>query len=93
MIFDYYERFGLRWKLVKGNFKRPMKICPRCNNKVEYLLHWDNADTLFALGTFEVIKLNKFYAFKCPICPNFDLLNKDSKLNVKEAKNIIKGRA
>jgi len=80
----FYQRNYNKWNLVKGNFKQPSKKCPRCNNVVQYLLHWDN-DSSVGIGLFEIIKFSKHYAFKCPICPNHEPVEKEV------AKAIMKG--
>lgn len=55
-----------KWKVVKGNFLKDLCICTRCNNNVNYILCFDS-DTLW-----HVLKYNKVYAYKCPVCPNFE---------------------
>ena len=81
---DLYNRNFNKWNLVDGNFKQESKKCPRCNNEVQYLLHWDN-DSSVGISIFEIIKFHRYYAFKCPICPNFEAVEKEV------AKAIIKG--
>ena len=50
-------------------------MCPRCNNKVEYQLVWDGEGIGF--GDFDLITTKRAYAFKCPICPNFDAISNE----------------
>lgn len=79
----YKTRNHLDWKSVKGDFQREPSICARCGNEVSYRLVYD-ADEIGYLGLL-TLKHNKRYAFKCPICPQYE--------EVAEvvAKNIIKG--
>jgi hypothetical protein len=82
MTYNIY-RYEYDWKNVKGNLKSPLKLCPRCGNNVCYQLVFDGDGYGFpGLWTF---KYNKIYAFKCPICPNYELVEKEL------AKAIIKG--
>ena len=71
------------WKPVKGNYTQAKKICPRCNNNVSYELAWDGDG--YGMPGIWTFKYNKIYVFKCPICPNFEPLSKES------AKAILKG--
>jgi hypothetical protein len=76
-------RFHFNWKKVKGNFTKPESFCPRCTNKVSYFLVWDGSEAgLLGILTY---KYAKFYAYKCPICPNFE------EVSVEVAKAIMRG--
>jgi transcription elongation factor Elf1 len=66
------------WKKVAGNHEKKNYICPRCKNKVNYILCVDS-DSLWS-----VIKYNRIYAYTCPICPNYD------EISEQHAKAIIK---
>ncbi len=67
------------WKKVAGNYEKKDCVCPRCKNKVNYILCFD-FDSLWS-----VFKYNHIYAYKCPICPNYDEISEQL------AKAIIKG--
>lgn len=76
-------RYNFEWKPVKGDFKKAKHVCPRCNNDVSYFLAWDAEG--IGIGGFNLINTKKVYAYKCPICPNFEpVLNE-------VAKAILKG--
>ena len=82
MNFQYSYVF--KWKKVKGNQSSKRKICPRCKNDVEYFFAWDSEEFGFlGLLTF---KHSKKYSFKCPICPEYELLSDEA------AKAIIKSK-
>lgn len=66
----YKERYNNEWRAVKGDFKKEACICPRCRNKVEYTLCYDGDGIGFP--GFLTLKYNKIYAYKCPICPNYE---------------------
>jgi hypothetical protein len=70
MRYRYYHL----WRAVKGEHKKELKPCPRCSNNVHYYLAYDVVDFFF-----------KIYAYKCPICPNFEPIPKEL------ATAIIKG--
>lgn len=79
----YVSRYQYDWKPVKGGFTKPPCICPRCQNSVVSVLCSDGDGVGFpGLWTY---KYNKVYAFKCPICPNFE------EISAELAKAIIKG--
>lgn len=71
------------WKDVKGNHSKEYGQCPRCHNNDNYKLVYDASEYGF-VGVLS-FKYNKQYAFKCPICPNFDYISNEL------AKSIIKG--
>ncbi len=76
-------RYSSNWKEVKGGFKKEKQICPRCNNSVQYVLVSDGDGIGFpGIWTY---KYSKFYAYKCPICPNHEDVPNEV------AKAIIKG--
>ena len=71
----YVDRHNWDWKPVPGNVKKKPQACPRCNNQVQYFLAYDGDGWGFpGIWTF---KLKQHYAFKCPICPNFEPLAKE----------------
>jgi len=71
----YSTRYNFDWKPVKGNLRQEEITCPRCNNKVQYQLCCDGDGIGFpGLLTY---KYNKQYAYKCPICPNFEVVSKE----------------
>lgn len=77
------NRFHFKWKPVKGDFKMAEKYCPRCNNRVQYFLAYDGDGIGFpGIWTYTY---SKHYAYKCPICPNFEEISNEV------AKAIIKG--
>jgi hypothetical protein len=77
------QRYDFEWKEVKGVRKKTMQVCPRCQNNVEYFLASDGDGIGFpGIWTY---KYSKVYAYKCPICPNFEEVQKEV------AKAIIKG--
>ena len=54
-----------KWKDVRNNkITNKNLTCKRCQNSVEYK---------FMQGSMG--SSSKFYAFKCPICPEFELLD------------------
>jgi hypothetical protein len=63
------------WSRVKGDFKSEMKICPRCKNTVQYELVTDG-DGIGFPGFF-TIKYKHHYGYKCPICPNLEVISKE----------------
>jgi len=77
------DRFDYDWKKVKGNHSVKNQKCVRCNNQVDYFLAWDGSG--IGLPGVWTIGFNKVYSYKCPICPNFELINKEL------AKAILKG--
>jgi hypothetical protein len=79
----YTTQYNFNWKPVKGNYTKPKQLCPRCNNEVQYSLVWDGEGIGF--GGFNLINTRKAYAFKCPICPNYDAVTNEV------AKAILKG--
>ena len=71
----YVDRHNWDWKPVPGNVKKKPQACPRSNNQVQYFLAYDGDGWGFpGIWTF---KLKQHYAFKCPICPNFEPLAKE----------------
>jgi len=54
------------WKVVK-NSKTTSRLCPRCNNQVEYQLVKDSEG--IGIGMWTLIPIVNRYALKCPICP------------------------
>ncbi len=82
MTYNRYK-FEPEWKDVKGRFTRDYGPCPRCKNDIPFKLVYEGDGIGFpGIWTF---KYNKFYAFKCQICPHyFDI-------PVEVAKAIIKG--
>lgn len=76
-------RYHANWKEVKGSHKREKQICPRCNNEVQYALVTDGDG--FGFPGIWTYKYSKYYAFKCPICPNYEDVTNEV------AKAIIKG--
>ena len=82
MINRQYNNF-YAWKDAKGARVKDFGVCPRCQNSKPYKLVYDSNEYGFpGLLSF---KYNKKYAFKCPICPNFELISNEL------AKAIIKG--
>lgn len=80
----YVERNYYEWKKEKGNHLKPMEICKRCSNQVQYALCSDGDGIGFpGLWTF---KYNKRYAFVCPVCPNFEEVPREL------ARALIKGK-
>lgn len=78
----YANRNEWNWTPVPGPFKQKVQCCPRCNNQVQYVLAYDGEGWGFpGMWTY---KLKQHYAYKCPICPNFEPVSKD------EAKSIIR---
>lgn len=77
----YSNRTHWNWTPVAGDIKKPQHICPRCKNAVQYFLAYDG-DSYGLLG-FLKIKSKQFYSYKCPICPNYESIDKN------EAKFII----
>jgi len=75
----------MKWRKVSSpsTFVKAVH-CPRCNNDVEYFLAWDSTGG-FGLFPPLMVETGKIYAYKCPICPNFDLISNEV------AKAIIKG--
>ena len=55
------------WKVVK-NSKTSSRMCPRCNNQVEYQLVKDSEG--IGIGMWTLIPIVTRYALKCPICPH-----------------------
>ena len=77
----YASRYKWDWKPIAGSVQSEEKICPRCKNHVRYFLAYDGDGYGFpGIWTF---KLKQHYAFKCPVCPNFESVEK------REAKSII----
>jgi hypothetical protein len=71
----YSTRYNFEWKPVKGNFRQEEITCPRCNNKVQYQLCFDGDG--FGFPGILTYKFNKQYAYKCPICPNFEVISNE----------------
>jgi len=78
----YVDRYQWDWKPVAGSIRRAQQVCPRCRNQVQYFLAYDGDG--YGLPGILTFKLKQHYAFKCPICPNFDKVAKE------EAKSIIR---
>jgi hypothetical protein len=79
----YVERNYYEWKKEKGEHRKPLATCVRCNNQVQYVLCSDGDGIGFpGIWTF---KYNKTYAFVCPICPHHEIISKEL------ARAIIKG--
>ncbi len=75
-------RHGFEWKPVKGNYKKEKQVCARCKNEVNYFLAWDAEG--IGIGGFNLINTRKAYAYKCPVCPNFEpVLNEIAKAILK----------
>lgn len=64
-----------KWKRVRGGYLRESQMCPRCNNVVRFELVWDSDGV--GIGSFFLIYFKKIYAYKCPICPNFELVSNE----------------
>lgn len=62
--------YAPQWKKAKGNRLGAEETCPRCRNRVHYFLAYVCDSILF-------VEHNKHYAFKCPICPNFEQISKE----------------
>lgn len=76
--------YNFSWKPVKGGlYTKEKQVCPRCNNKVDYVLSWDGEG--IGIAGFNLFNTKKVYAFKCPICPHFEQVSNEV------AKAIIKG--
>lgn len=72
----YINDYSANWKKdADGIKKKEKQKCVRCNNEVNYELVWESES--IGLAGFQFINLRKFYAFKCPICPNFEPLEKE----------------
>lgn len=69
---------------MKGGHQKDYGVCPRCNNNKPYKLVYDASE--YGLVGILTFKYNKMYAFKCPVCPNFEYISKEL------AQAIIKGR-
>lgn len=69
MTYNVYRNTP-EWKPAKVPALRPSAVCPRCHNTVQYSLVWDGDG--FGFPGLLTFKYNKHYAFKCPICPNFE---------------------
>lgn len=79
----YVYRNELEWKRVRGDHQKEEQVCARCNNKVRYFLAFDGNEVgLLGILTY---KYAVHYAYKCPICPNFEEVSKEV------AKAIMKG--
>ena len=71
----YVDQYNWKWKPAPGNVKKKPQTCPRCKNQVQYFLAYDGDGWGFpGIWTF---KLKQHYAYKCPICPNFEPLAKE----------------
>ena len=71
------------WKPVKGCCQKKAVRCERCNNNTERFLAWDgNGYGIPGILTFSPVKI---YAWKCPICPAYEDVEREV------AKAIIKG--
>ena len=66
VVYSYVQK----WNKAKGNHLRAEETCPRCKNRVQYFLAYACDSTFF-------VEHNKQYAFKCPICPNFNEISKE----------------
>jgi len=77
------NKYQPEWKKVPGNYKKESVICPRCNNKVNYELVFESEGIGF--GGIVLLATKKYYAYKCPICTNFDIIPTEL------AKAIMKG--
>lgn len=72
----YIYSHAPNWKQDKDKIKKEVKqICPRCNNSVNYELVWDSES--IGIAGLQLLNLKKYYAFKCPICPNFEPLTSE----------------
>ena len=69
-----YRNYPVFFK-VKGDITETEKICTRCDNKVAYELVYI-ADGVGFPGIW-TLKYNKHYFYKCPICPNYDPVDKE----------------
>jgi len=76
-------RFNFEWKKVRGSYKKEKQKCSRCNNIVQYELSYDGNE--FGFPGLLSYKFSKVYAYKCPICPNFEAVENEV------AKAIMKG--
>jgi len=58
-----------KWKVVE-NARTVTKICPRCNNNVDFVLVYDKT----GIGFFDkmLITTKTHYALHCPICLYYD---------------------
>jgi hypothetical protein len=73
------------WKKDKDGIKKKEKqVCSRCNNNVQYELVWDAEGVGFA--GIQLINFKKYYAFKCPICPNIEPLTNEIVYAIKRSK-------
>ena len=75
--------YQANWKKVKGNFKKQLAVCSRCNNSVQYELCYESEGIGF--GGAVLFATSKYYVYKCPICPNVE------PLSTEVAKAIMKG--
>lgn len=72
----YITRQNFEWKEEKNGIeKSELQDCPRCKNKVRYRLAWDSEG--IGIAGFNVINTKKVYAYKCPICPHFEPLDRE----------------
>jgi predicted nucleic acid-binding Zn ribbon protein len=69
------QRNFYKWVKVKGISVKPLSTCPRCQNNVKYELVSDGVGV--GLPGFWTFKYNKVYAYKCPVCPNFEEITKE----------------
>lgn len=81
----YSNRYQWNWRPVAGDIRRVTQLCPRCRNSVEYFLAYDGEG--YGLPGLLTFNLKQHYAFKCPICPNFEYLaNEEARSIIRRAK-------
>lgn len=70
-------RSAPQWEVVKGS-KQIKKVCPRCNNEVNFNLVYDH-DTItwFDIPLF---KTKTHYAIHCPVCIYTETISKPDRL-------------
>lgn len=79
----YMHSYKLNWTKVCGDYKKEMQTCPRCGNDVAYELCYESDGV--GIANVILFAIKKYYAYKCPICPNFELVPSEL------AKAILKG--
>jgi hypothetical protein len=79
----YTNSYNPNWKKVSGNYKKELEKCTRCGNNVQYEMCFESEGVGF--GNAVLFATKKYYAYKCPICPNFEPIPSEL------AKAIMKG--
>jgi hypothetical protein len=69
----------IEWKVVKQSLTVP-KICPRCNNNVDFVLVYDKIG-ITVLGLW-LVPTKIIYALHCPICRHYEDISKLDRNNL-----------